>query len=343
MRVAIVNDLKIAIETLRRAVTSDSQHTIAWTASDGAEAIRKCRTDRPDLILMDLVMPGLDGAQTTKEIMKQSPCPILVVTATVSGNYSLVYDALGSGAYDAINTPKLKPDGTVEGSRELLNKINRVKSTLAERSSSTATPGPIPSKPSLKTDSTLNYVLLGASTGGPQALLTILQQLGSPAQTSIWIAQHISHEFASGLSSWLSERIGAAVHIAKPHESIEKSGIFLLPSEPLLVVGADRRLQIAQDSGNSVHTPNINRFFASVGSSNIRPGIAVILTGMGSDGAQGLLELRQRGWYTLAQDQETSTVYGMPQVAKQLGAAHLVLPLNLIGSTIRSSIANPRL
>jgi len=275
--------------------------------------------------------------------MKQSPCPILVVTATVSGNYSLVYDALGSGAYDAINTPKLKPDGTVEGSRELLNKINRVKSTLAERSSSTATPGPIPSKPSLKTDSTLNYVLLGASTGGPQALLTILQQLGSPAQTSIWIAQHISHEFASGLSSWLSERIGAAVHIAKPHESIEKSGIFLLPSEPLLVVGADRRLQIAQDSGNSVHTPNINRFFASVGSSNIRPGIAVILTGMGSDGAQGLLELRQRGWYTLAQDQETSTVYGMPQVAKQLGAAHLVLPLNLIGSTIRSSIANPRL
>ena len=342
MRVAIVNDLKIATETLRRAVISDSQHTVAWTASDGAEAIRKCQSDRPDVILMDLIMPGLDGAQTTKEIMKQSPCPILVVTATVSGNYSLVYDALGFGAYDAVNTPTLKPDGTVEGGKELLNKIARVKCTLAERAPTTAHTNSSNNTPTRPAESNLNYVLLGASTGGPQAILTILQQLGALPQTSIWIAQHIGNEFATGLTEWLSQRVGSSVRIAKPQDSIEQVGTFLLPSEPLLIVGPNRRLVTTRTIGNVVHTPDINRFFSSLASSGIRPGIAALLTGMGSDGAQGLLELRQCGWYTLAQDQTTSTVYGMPQVAKQIGAAHQVLPLNLIGSTIRSSIQNMR-
>lgn len=342
MRVAIVNDLKIATETLRRAVTSDPQHTIAWTASDGNEAIRKCQTDRPDVILMDLIMPGLDGAQTTKEIMKQSPCPILVVTATVSGNYSLVYDALGFGAYDAINTPTLKADGSVEGSKDLLTKIARVKCTLAERPSSNTANNNSLGSAATKTGNNLNYVLLGASTGGPQAILTILQQLGTLPQTSIWIAQHIGNEFATGLAEWLSQRSGNPVKIAKLLDSIEQAGVFLLPSEPALVVGADRRLAMARGTSNIVHTPDINRFFSSVASSGIYPGIATLLTGMGSDGAQGLLELRQCGWYTLAQDQATSTVYGMPQVAKQIGAAHQVLPIHLIGSTIRSSIQNMR-
>lgn len=341
MRVAIVNDLKIATETLRRAVTSEPQHTIAWTASDGAEAVRKYKTDRPDLILMDLIMPGMDGAQATKEIMQHSPCPILVVTATVSGNYSLVYDALGFGAYDAVNTPTLKPDGSVEGSKELLSKINRVKCSLAERPPTTTTS----SSPTTRTSSpgsNLNYVLLGASTGGPQALLTILQQMGTLPQTSVWLAQHIGNEFATGLSEWLSQRIGTQVRIAKPNDSIEQAGIFLLPSEPLLVVGHDRRLQTTRVAANLIHTPDINHFFSSIASCGLRPGVAALLTGMGSDGAQGLLELRQCGWHTLAQDQATSTVYGMPQVAKQIGAAHQVLPLNLIGSTIRSSIQNVR-
>lgn len=341
MRVAIVNDLKIATETLRRAVTSDPQHTIAWTASDGAEAVRKYKTDRPDLILMDLIMPGMDGAQATKEIMQHSPCPILVVTATVSGNYSLVYDALGFGAYDAVNTPTLKPDGSVEGSKELLSKINRVKCSLAERPPTTTTTNS-PTTRTSSPGSNLNYVLLGASTGGPQALLTILQQMGTLPQTSVWLAQHIGNEFATGLSEWLSQRIGTQVRIAKPNDSIEQAGIFLLPSEPLLVVGHDRRLQTTRVAANLIHTPDINHFFSSIASCGLRPGVAALLTGMGSDGAQGLLELRQCGWHTLAQDQATSTVYGMPQVAKQIGAAHQVLPLNLIGSTIRSSIQNVR-
>lgn len=342
MRVAIVNDLKIATETLRRVVTGDPKHSIAWTASDGAEAIRKCQADRPDIILMDLIMPGLDGAQTTKEIMHLSPCPILVVTATVSGNYSLVYDALGFGAFDAINTPSAKPDGTIEGSKELLTKLTRVKSTLTEQAASFAplkTPQHSQKTPG---QSNLNYVLLGASTGGPQAILTILQQMGSLPQASIWIAQHIGNEFALGLTEWLTQRVGVSVRIAQPHESFHQPGIFLLPSEPCLYVGADRRLNASRTTGEIVHTPDINQFFSSIAGNGIGPGIAALLTGMGNDGAQGLLELRQAGWYTLAQDEATSTVYGMPQAAKQLGAAHQVLPLNLIGSSIRSLIQNMR-
>lgn len=342
MRVAIVNDLKIAIEALRRAVTSDPQHEIAWTAIDGNDAIRKCQTDRPDIILMDLIMPGLDGAQTTQEIMRRTPCPILVVTATVTGNYSLVYDALGYGAYDAVNTPSLASNGTVQGATELLAKIAKVKNSLAERPLRSASDQTTirPSTSPLSVGN--NIVLLGASTGGPQALLTILQEVSRLKNTSIWIAQHIGSDFLQGLAEWLAQRVGAPVRIAKLGDGLDSAGIFLLPSEPTLVVGSNQQLQIARHTPPPVHTPDINQFFHSVAHHSGKRGIAALLTGMGSDGAHGLLSLRQAGWYTIAQDETTSTVYGMPQVAKQLGAAHQIMPLPSIGASISTFIQNSR-
>ena len=116
MRIGIVNDLKAACEALRRVVDSLPDHEVVWTASDGVEAIAMAKRDRPDLILMDLLMPHMDGAQATRQIMAAAPCAILVVTATVSGNISLVYDAMGYGALDAVDTPMLGPAGEVRAS-----------------------------------------------------------------------------------------------------------------------------------------------------------------------------------------------------------------------------------
>jgi two-component system response regulator WspF len=130
MRIAIVNDLALAREVLRRLVLSVPGHAIAWTAADGEEAVRKAAQDRPDLILMDLVMPLLDGVEATRRIMAQSPCPILLVTSSVSGNFNMVYRAMGHGGLDAVNTPVLGRDGTVQDGEGLLARIAKVARAL---------------------------------------------------------------------------------------------------------------------------------------------------------------------------------------------------------------------
>src|SRR5262245_44911768 len=143
MRIAIVNDLPLAREVLRRAVVSAPGYSVAWTAEDGAEAVRKAAADRPDIILMDLVMPVLDGVEATRRIMAQSPCPILLVTSSVSGNLSKVYEAMGHGGLDAVNTPVLGPDGQVRDAEAMLARIAK----LARARSAPAPPVPAAAAP----------------------------------------------------------------------------------------------------------------------------------------------------------------------------------------------------
>jgi two-component system response regulator WspF len=133
MKIAIVNDLLMASEALRRTVASCPEYSVAWIARDGEEAVRKCEKDRPDLILMDLIMPVMNGVEATRRIMQSSPCAILVVTATVEGNVALVFDAMGHGALDAVNTPVLGTDGSLHGSRELLTKIENIGRLIGRR------------------------------------------------------------------------------------------------------------------------------------------------------------------------------------------------------------------
>src|SRR5258708_6960069 len=123
MKIAIVNDMKLAVEAMRRIVKTVPEYEIAWVAYDGEDAVRKCAEDRPDLILMDLMMPNVDGVEATKRIMANSPCAILVVTATVTGNVSKVFEAMGCGALDSVCTPVLGVEGKTDGAASLLNKI----------------------------------------------------------------------------------------------------------------------------------------------------------------------------------------------------------------------------
>jgi two-component system, chemotaxis family, response regulator WspF len=134
MRIAIVNDMLLACEALRRVVLSVPEHQVAWTARDGAEAIERARADRPDLILMDLIMPRMNGAEATRRIMAESPCPILIVTATVGGRLNKVFEAMGHGALDAVNTPTLGPQGEVQGAAALLDKIATVGKLIGQPS-----------------------------------------------------------------------------------------------------------------------------------------------------------------------------------------------------------------
>jgi two-component system response regulator WspF len=334
MRIAIVNDLALAREVLRRLVLSAAEHSVAWTAENGAEAVRFAAQDRPDVILMDLVMPVMDGAEATRRIMAQSPCPILLVTATVSGNFALVYKAMGYGGLDAVNTPTLGPGGRLEGGEAILARLAKVDQTRALSTGPLPTSGPErgasppvgPTRPPL--------VILGASTGGPEAVAQILAGLPVSLPAAVVVIQHIGAGFAPGLAEWLQVRSPLPVRLAVEGQAPAATQVVVAGTDDHLVLRPTGRFAYTADPAENPYRPSVDVFCATAeGWAGL--GLAVLLTGMGSDGARGLARLRRAGWTTIAQDQATSIVFGMPRAAVELGAASQVLPLSAIAPAIR--------
>lgn len=368
MRIAIVNDLAMAREALRRAVAALPGSSVAWTAADGAEAIDKAQRDRPDLILMDLIMPGTDGVEATRQIMRRCPCAIVVVTATVEGNASRVYEALSAGALDAMDTPRVGEGG----SARLAQKIADVQRIRAEGHRAATTPGlasaphaaarpsakpglgtPAPAPPSTAEArhspsccpdpaGRVPIVAIGASTGGPQALATVLSGLPKEAPFATIIVQHMEAVFLPGLAAWLSDRVGRPIELAIPGHAPSPGDVLIAGRPQQLIVVGRGTLCYTPGDPEAVHRPSVDALFESLSDSLVEPGAAALLTGMGRDGARGMLRLRQRGWTTIAQDQASSVVWGMPGAAVELQAASRVLPLPLIGPALAAAM-NERL
>ncbi len=337
MRIGIVNDSVMACEVLRRVVLSVPGQEVAWIARDGEQAMAMTRADGPDVILMDLFMPGTDGVEATRRIMNESPCAILVVTATVSGHISKVYQAMGSGALDAVDTPVLGSGGEVAGAASLLRKIDVIGKLIGKTPPHTATlPSSAPVEWPIQEPALHPLVLLGSSTGGPFALAEILSKLPASLKTTIVIVQHVDAAFAPGLGQWLSQHAGRKVELIRGGMELTEGMILLSGTDDHLVLGANGRLYYSAEPRTLSYRPSVDVFFKSVAGHWPRSGVAALLTGMGRDGAEGLLQLRRLGWKTIAQDESTSVVWGMPRAAVALGAADQVLPLPLIGQAIAS-------
>jgi two-component system, chemotaxis family, response regulator WspF len=338
MRVAIVNDLAVACEALRRAVASDPALSLAWIARDGVEAVAHTRRDRPDVILMDLIMPNMDGVCATREIMRTSPCAILVVTATVSGNAGLVYEALGAGALDAVNTPTFGTKGEVEGAAELLRRVHRVARLQAHQQSMLAAPASAVEAPVgralSRTSVAPPLVAIGASTGGPSAIARVLASLPRPLPFAIVIVQHVSSDFVAGFAEWLAAESRRAVRLARHGDRLSRDDIVIAGEDRHLVLETNGTLAYTDAPLELVHRPAVDELFSSL-ARNATPGVAVLLTGMGRDGAEGLARLRGAGWHTIAQDETSSVVWGMPGAAHRLGAAVETLPLDRIGAAVQ--------
>ncbi len=335
MRIAIVNDLSLAREVLRRLVLSVPGYTVAWQAEDGDEAVRKAIADPPDVVLMDLVMPRLNGVEATRQIMRHSPCTVLVVTASIPGHYQLVIRAMGAGALDAVETPVFGPSGTIEHGEKLVARLKKLEAALAgflgsELNMPVHSAGPVCDLPPL--------VTIGASTGGPDALALVLSALPENFPAAVLVAQHIGSEFASGLVQQLIPRVRLPVRIAQQGEPPSAGVILVAGSDDHLEVTADRYLRYTPHPRSNPYRPSADVLFASAGACWPRLGVGVILTGMGSDGAEGLLRQRALGWHTIAQDKATCVVYGMPKAAVEKRAAVEVLPLSQIGQTIVAQI-----
>jgi two-component system response regulator WspF len=343
MRIGIVNDTVLAREAMRRVVLSSPGHAVAWTAGDGAEAIARVREDPPDLILMDLLMPGVDGVEATRRIMGETPCAILVVTATIAGHLSKVYQAMGYGALDAVETPTLGPRGEIGGAAVLLHKIELI-GRLIGKTDRPARDGEVatrarPSSPGVTAAFQAEaprdpLVVLGASTGGPQALAEILAQLPERLAAGVVIVQHVDASFAPGLGQWLSEQVRRPVALVADGHRVAAGEILLSGTDDHLILDSDLHLRYSPEPRSVCYRPSVDVFFASVARNWPGPGVAALLTGMLHDGAQGLLALRRRGWRTIAQDEASSVVWGMPRAAVELGAAEQVLPLPRIAGAI---------
>ncbi len=338
MRIGIVNDSVMAREVLRRVVLSEPGQEVAWIARDGEEAVAMARADEPDLILMDLIMPGTDGVEATRRIMNEKPCAILVVTATVSGHISKVYQAMGSGALDAVDTPVLGAGDQVAGAAPLLRKIDVIGKLIGKTGPhSSASTASVPIRRPVQGPPFHSLILLGSSTGGPFALAEILSKLPGSLRTTIVIVQHVDAAFAPGLGEWLGQHTGRKVELIRDGMELTEGRILLSGTDDHLVLDANCRLYYSTEPRRITYRPSVDVFFKSAAVHWPRTGVAALLTGMGRDGAEGLLQLRRAGWTTIAQDEATSVVWGMPRAAVELGAAEQILPLQCIGQAIAAS------
>jgi two-component system response regulator WspF len=331
MRIGIVNDMRAATEALRRVVDSLPGQRVAWTAADGVEAVALAKRDRPDLILMDLLMPHLDGVEATRQIMTAAPCAILIVTATVSGNISLVYEAMGHGALDAVDTPMLGPAGEVTGAGALVEKIGTIAKLVGTV--------PEPRRDSRQTrEGPPRLLLLGASTGGPKAIADLLLPLPHDWNVATLVVQHVDVAFAPGLAKWLGDRTGRSVGVAEHGQSPAAGDVLVAGTNDHIRLSRRRTLEYVVEPRDVYFRPSVDVFFESVAEHWPQTGVAVVLTGMGRDGARGLGRLRARGWHTLAQDQATSIVWSMPKAAIDAGAAVETLPIERMPAVITARL-----
>lgn len=328
MRIAIVNDTRLIAEALRRHVVPE--HEVIWVACSGLQALQFCAEKRPDLILMDLVMPDMDGVETTRRIMHAVPCAILLVTSSPEPNTNLVFRALGAGALDVTATPVV--GGPRGGESLLLKKIRAIGQLISAL--------PRPSRaPLLPADSGAPsggaqaevLVAIGASTGGPAALSKLLRAWTPPAHCALVIVQHIDLAFTDTFAQWLAAQANVPITVVSHGAAVAPGKIFLARTNDHLVLDACQRLRYSADPVDCSYRPSVDVFFHGIARHWKRKAIGVLLTGMGRDGAQGLLAMRQAGNVTLAQDQASSAVYGMPHAAAEVHAAQHILPLEGIG------------
>ncbi|PTT77640.1 chemotaxis response regulator protein-glutamate methylesterase, partial [Pseudomonas sp. HMWF010] len=273
----------------------------------------------------DMLMPGMNGVEATRRIMHDTPCAILIVTADVERNLTQVFDAMGAGALDVVAVPSLGPQQLLDGAA-IRRKIHNIAWMIGHKASGSVTSAP--AKTSDLRDKRL--VAIGASAGGPASLVELLQQIPAKFPASIVLVQHVDEVFAAGMAQWLASESHLPVRLAQDGELLQPGEVLLAGANNHLYLTPEGRLVYRREPADQVYRPSIDVFFNSVATHWCGDAIGVLLTGMGRDGACGLKQMRERGFHTIAQDQASCAVYGMPKAAAALEAAVEILPLDKI-------------
>lgn len=336
MKIAIVNDMVMAVECLRRALLSRPGYEVIWTAANGAEAVERCRQQRPDLVLMDMVMPVMGGAEATRRIMQSSPCPILVVTSSIDNNAAQVFETLGAGALDAVKTPILTSTLGDSDVAEFLRKVDMLGRFVATADRAPVSPASRSSAVAYSRGMPL--VVIGASSGGPSAVEKVLGDLTADFPAPVIIVQHIFADFSREFAAWLDRSIKLDVRLAEVGSVPSPGEVLIARGGSHLVLEESGRLNYIDHIEGHRYQPSVDVFFHSVARHWRGAVVAVLLTGMGRDGADGMRALHRGGHYTIAQSEASCAVYGMPKAAVELGAVSQVLAPDDIAEALKANI-----
>jgi two-component system chemotaxis response regulator CheB len=353
--IIVVDDSPVQRRFLRAAIEAGTEagteFTVVGEARNGKEAVALVARLRPAAILMDLDLPVMSGIEAIELIMAVSPTPILVYSAHVGGQESTrALEALAAGAVDVLAKPGPHDTGSLDQYADEIRKKLRVASRirvithprgkLRTREAAHATPRLGLTRTTPITDEVaarvgVKLIAVGASTGGPQALHTLLRALPSDLEQAVLVVQHMAEGFIAGLASWLDQLVPMPVIVGGSGRRLQPGTITIAPSGHNLLVQDDRlRVSCVDPQPGQFHVPGIDQCFTSVADSLGPDAVGILLTGMGRDGAQGLKAMRARGATTLGQDEATSTVYGMPQAAFALDAVDRQLALDDIAPAV---------
>lgn len=339
IRVLIADDSLVAREMLTQILASDPGIEVVGTAANGQEAVEMVERLRPDLVTMDVHMPKMDGLEATERIMAYTPTPILVVSSSVHGEgMGRAFDALAIGALEVIKKPEPRDWAALEAiGRDIIRRVKilarvRVITHIRGRRSPVHR-AQAESTPPVTKRGAVQLVAIGSSTGGPSALLSVLGRLPGNFPLPIVIAQHIAEGFVPGLASWLDAGSQIKVAAAENGKPV-KAGVAYLAATGSNMEIDGSVMRFTKPLAGQLYIPSADTLFESVARSYGPHAVGVLLTGMGVDGARGLKRMHDLGAPTICQDEATSTVWGMPKAAVDLGAAGAVLAVNDIAGEI---------
>jgi two-component system chemotaxis response regulator CheB len=333
VRVLVCEDSRTYAAALRRTLEHDGDITVAAVCASAEEAIAALPRVKPDLVTMDIELPGMSGLEAVEQIMGSKPTPILVLSSHVGPQTKAAAAALGAGALEALAKDDLdlgRPDGPAAATfRRRVKLLARARVIRHPRSRLRARRTPPAARRDSRESSAVGIV---ASTGGPQALATVLQALPADYPVPVLVVQHISAGFIGGLVRWLDGAVPLPARLAEDGAKLAR-GIWVAPEGAHLKLGRSGRLVLDRVGDPGLHRPSGDVLLRSLADVAGAGAVAVVLTGMGRDGAAGAAKVREAGGLAIAQDEDSSAVFGMPKVASELGV-DLVLPPAEIARTL---------
>lgn len=354
IKILVVDDSKLVRDILKDIFAADPEFQVVGEAVNGKEAVQMTRDLKPDLITMDIQMPVMDGFEATEQIMAYTPTPILIFSSAIDKSEQYTsFKAISLGALDNMS----KPDITQEGFEQIagvlrrkvrmLSHINVIPHIRGKFKVRSADPTPGTASTAKDTAAVRDFpihmkyqlVAIGSSTGGPMALQKILSVMPSRFPVGIVCVQHISKGFINSFVEWLGTQTPLTVKIAQNNEEIRPGTVYFAPDDAHLTVTADKTLLLEQYLPPwGEFKPSVNHLFQSVGQKLRDRAIGVILTGMGSDGAEGMKVMADNGAYTIAQNRDTSLIFGMPKASIDNKSARCIKPLDKIAEEIIDKI-----
>ena len=322
IRVLIVDDSATARALLSRTLESAADLRVVGQAKDGEEAIALTRDLRPDIVTMDVRMPTLDGLIATERIMAQFPTPIVIVSSSVDApDLQITFNALRAGALDVIEKPRvLDADSFAKAQSRLVAAVRAMSEVKVVRRRHVVAPPPAASP-----DREHRLVVIGASTGGPQLLGEVFSRMPREFPSPIVVVQHMAPGFTGGFTRWLAGETKLDVRIAEHDDALVPGRIYIAPDDRHTRVGQRWRIALSDDAPVGRFRPSVDVLFNSVAENVGKLAVGVLLTGMGSDGADGLKAMHDVGAWTIAQDAASCIVGGMPEAARALFAVKQTL------------------